>query len=197
MPRFLSLGGSLPPTTQRLSMKKGPPVLRMGGCRKCRLQFSLPQRYECVNCRIPRLGPRFAATSCRASHAYPGLFPLDTDTGNCRKTCPAIMHPPPLLRLLSAGGCLPLLRGASRLNRQMTERCLDASDARKSHVKEQAILATLETWHGLGQPSEMSCENRLDSAGGAAGRNTRGIAFQVFPNRFTGLQHPPWEHSRL
>ena len=32
-----------------------PPVLRRGGGRKCRLQFSLPHRYECVNCRIPLL----------------------------------------------------------------------------------------------------------------------------------------------
>ena len=79
-------------------------MLRRGRGRKCRLQFSLPRRYECVNCRIPLLGLRFAATSCRASHAYPCLFLLDTDTGNCRKTCPTIMHPPPLLHLPSAGG---------------------------------------------------------------------------------------------
>ena len=76
-----------------------PPVLRREGGRKCRLQFSLPHRYECVNCRIPLLGLRFAATSCRASHAYPCLFLLDTDTGSCRKTCPTIMHPLPLLLL--------------------------------------------------------------------------------------------------
>ena len=82
----------------------------MGRGRKCRLQISLPHRYECVNFGIPRLGPRFAATSCRASHAYPCLFPLDTDTGNCRKTCPTIMHPPPLLHLLSAGVSKQLTR---------------------------------------------------------------------------------------
>ena len=81
-----------------------PPVFRRGRAGKCRLQFSLPRRYECVNCRIPLLGLRFAATSCRASHAYPCLFLLDTDTGNCTKTCPTIMHPPPLLHLPSTGG---------------------------------------------------------------------------------------------
>ena len=48
--------------------------------RKCRLQFSLPRRYECVNCRIPLLGLRLAATACRASHAYPCSFLLDTRT---------------------------------------------------------------------------------------------------------------------
>ena len=69
------------------------PVLRRGRGRKCRLQVSLSHRYESVNCRIPLLGPRFAPTSCRASHAYLCLFLLDTDTGNCRKTCPTIMHP--------------------------------------------------------------------------------------------------------
>ena len=97
-----------------LSCGSSPPCLGGGG-RKCRLQFSLPHRYECVNCRIPRLGPRFAATSCRVSHAYPCLFPLDTDTGNCRKTCPTIMYPPPLLHLLSAAGvCVePLKQAAS------------------------------------------------------------------------------------
>ena len=47
---------------------------------------------------------RFAATSRRASHAYPCWFLLDTDTGNCRKTCPTITHAPPLLHLPSAGG---------------------------------------------------------------------------------------------
>ena len=79
-------------------------MLRRGRGGKCRLQFSLPRRYERVNCRIPLLGLRFAATSCRASHAYPCLFLLDTDTGNCTKTCPTIMHPPPLLHLPSTGG---------------------------------------------------------------------------------------------
>ena len=79
-------------------------MFRRGRAGKCRLQFSLPRRYECVNCRIPLLGLRFAATSCRASHAYPCLFLLDTDTGNCTKTCPTIMHPPPLLHLPSTGG---------------------------------------------------------------------------------------------
>ena len=88
---------------QRLSPRQAP-VLRRGGGRKCRLQFSLSHGCECVNCRIPRLGPRFVATSCKASHACPCLFPLDTDSGNCRKTCPTIMRPPPLLHLLSAGG---------------------------------------------------------------------------------------------
>ena len=85
--RFHSKSANVPPKA---------PVLRRGGGRKCSLQFSIPHRYECVNCRIPHLGPRFAATSCRASHACPCSFPLDTDTGNCRKTCPTIMYPPPL-----------------------------------------------------------------------------------------------------
>ena len=55
-------------------------MLRRGRGRKCRLQFSLPRRYECVNCRIPLLGLRLAATACRASHAYPCSFLLDTRT---------------------------------------------------------------------------------------------------------------------
>ena len=79
-------------------------MLRRGRGRKCRLQFSLPRRYECVNCRAPLLGLRFAATSRRASHAYPCLLLLDTDTGNCRETCPTITHPAPLPHLPSAGG---------------------------------------------------------------------------------------------
>ena len=90
-----------------------PPVLRRGRGRKCRLQFSLPRRYACVNRRIPLLGPRFAATSCRASHAYPCLFLLDTDTGNCRKTHPAITHPPATPTFTKCGGVSQVLHPAS------------------------------------------------------------------------------------